>query len=373
MSVSGPTTASGLLRIAMISYYLPSESKIGVGHQVHALANELVDRGHSVDVFSPCAATEGARYRTITLPSVGRGRTFRFAFTMRRQDLSGYDVLHAHGEDYWMWRRRVPVHVRTLHGSCFEEARRIRGVKEKLRMVMLGLTEVLASVVADTTVLVSPQTRRWTPWVRTVIPNGVDAARFAAVDVPKADVPTVLFVGTWRGRKRGAELAGLFTTQVRPRVPNAQLRMVTQDAPEDLPGGIVALGRLSDEDLAVEYARAWVFCLPSSYEGFGIPYAEAMSAGVPVVATPNPGARYVTENGAYGRLVDLADVAESLIALLTDDVARASLARAGRLRSAEFELGTVADRYEQAYRSRSTAVGLKSRHSSRLVQRRAEP
>ena len=29
------------LRIAMISYYLPSESKIGVGYQVHALATEL--------------------------------------------------------------------------------------------------------------------------------------------------------------------------------------------------------------------------------------------------------------------------------------------------------------------------------------------
>ena len=36
------------LRIAMISYYLPSESKIGVGYQVHALATELAARGHEV-------------------------------------------------------------------------------------------------------------------------------------------------------------------------------------------------------------------------------------------------------------------------------------------------------------------------------------
>ena len=164
----------------MISYYLPSESKIGVGYQVHALANELARRGHSVDVFSPCAPVDGARYRHVRVALPGSLRTFRFAFAMRRRDLSAYDVLHAHGEDYWMWRRRVPVHVRTLHGSCFEEALTIRGAKEKARMVLLGFTEVLASLVADRTVLISPGTRRWTPWVRTVIPNGVDTAHFAA-------------------------------------------------------------------------------------------------------------------------------------------------------------------------------------------------
>ena len=42
------------LRIAMVSYYMPSESKLGTGHQVHALANALVDRGHDVTVFTRC-------------------------------------------------------------------------------------------------------------------------------------------------------------------------------------------------------------------------------------------------------------------------------------------------------------------------------
>ena len=65
--------------------------------------------------------------------------------------------------------------------------------------------------------------------------------------------------------------------------------MVTQDAPADPGAGITVLGRLDDEELAREYRAAWVFCLPSSYEGFGIPYAEAMASGTPVVATPNPG------------------------------------------------------------------------------------
>lgn len=335
----------------MISYYLPSESKIGVGYQVHALASELARRGHHVDVFSPCAPVDGALYSHVHVPLSGPLRTFRFAFAMRRRDLSSYDVLHAHGEDYWMWRRRVPMHVRTLHGSCFEEAIRIEGLFEKLRMVMLGFTEVLASIVADRTVLISPATRRWTPWVRTVIPNGVERMPGTGEPGGKAPVPTVLFVGTWQRRKRGAQLADVFVRDVLPVVPDAQLRMVCSDAPSALPEGVVALGRLTDDELAREYRAAWVFCLPSSYEGFGIPYAEAMEAGLPVVATPNVGARYVTGEGRYGRIAPLDRLGPLLAELLTDADVHARWADRARERAPEFELSHVADQYEAIYRA----------------------
>jgi len=339
------------MRIAMISYYLPSDSKIGVGYQVHELANELERRGHRVDVISACPPVEGALYRVWRLPLIGHLRTFRFALAIRRLDLSGYDVLHAHGDDYWLWRRRVPVHVRTLHGSCFEEAIHVRGVKERLRMVLLGLSEVMAGLVADTTVVVSPATRRWwTPWVRTVIPNGVDTSRFRPREGDKAARPTVLFVGTWGGRKRGAELARAFGEDVRPALPDAELWMVTQDAPADPGEGVRVLGRLDDRALEEAYSRAWVFCLPSVYEGFGIPYAEALASGLPVVSTPNVGSRYVLAGGAAGVLTSLDGLGTSLTALLEDQEARAGLGVAALERSRTFSLGTVVDRYERLYR-----------------------
>ena len=213
----------GPLRIAMVSYYLPSGSKIGVGYQVHELATELVRRGHHVDVFSECPPVEGAIYGHRHIRISGPMRTFRFATRLRREDFSSYDVLHAHGDDYWLWRRRVPRHVRTLHGSCFEEALRIHGFKERARMILLGFSEVLASVVADETVVVSPMTRRWTPWVHTVIPNGVDTTRFRPAPELRTEFPVVLFVGTWGGRKRGNELARIFAEQVRPAVPERRV------------------------------------------------------------------------------------------------------------------------------------------------------
>ena len=335
----------------MISYYLPSGSKIGVGYQVHELANEFARRGHSVDVFSECPPVEGALYGHHHVHLSGSLRTFRFATFLRRVDFSTYDVLHAHGDDYWLWRRRVPRHIRTLHGSCFEEALRIRGVWEKLRMVLLGFSEVLASLVADETVAVSPATLRWTPWVHRVIPNGVDTGRFHPRPVPRSANPTVLFVGTWGGRKHGADLTRIFSTEVRAALPDAELLMVTRDAPQDPGDGVRILGRLSDEDLAEAYTKAWAFCLPSSYEGFGIPYAEAMASGTPVVSTPNIGARYVTDNGRYGVLADLDALGSALVGVLSDPARIDALSRASLERSQEFSLTRVADAYEELYRT----------------------
>ncbi|HEY2645171.1 MAG TPA: glycosyltransferase family 4 protein [Galbitalea sp.] len=338
------------LRIAMISYYLPSGSKIGVGYQVHELATELVRRGHVVDVFSDCPPVPGATYGHRHVTSTGSLRTFRFALKLRRVDFGSYDVLHAHGDDYWLWRRRVPRHIRTVHGSCFEEALHIRGFGEKLRMVLLGFSEVLASLVADATVVVSPRTRRWMPWVKRIIPNGVDTTRFRPDATKRAQNPTILFVGTWENRKRGKDLAAAFERDVLPAIPEARLEMVCGDAPANPGAGVSILGRLNDQQLAEAYQRAWAFCLPSDYEGFGIPYAEAMASGVPVVATPNIGARYVTDEGKAGLLAPLAVIGDALRRVLQDASERERLAAAGEARAETFDLGRVVDSYELLYR-----------------------
>lgn len=337
------------LRVAMISYYLPTGSKIGVGYWVDQFARALVDRGHNVTIWSSCSAPDQAPYRVVQVPLSGSNRTFRFALELRRVDFSAYDVLHAHGDDYWLWRRRVPAHVRTMHGSCFSEALRIHGLRERLRMAALGLGEAIATLVADETAVISPPTRFWMPWVRTVIPDGVDLTRFArCTDVKRSEHPSILFVGTFAQRKRGRLLLQAFTDRILPVLPDAELWAVAEDFP--LAPGVLRLGRISDDALAERYRQAWVFCLPSSYEGLGIPYIEAMASGLPVVATANPGARYVTRNGRDGLLVDDDALGSSLLQLLCDEPARRTLADAGRRRAQELSLAESVDRYEQLYR-----------------------
>ncbi len=347
--MSAEETTERPLRIAMSSYYLPSESKIGAGHQAHGLGQALVRAGHSVTMFSPSARPDDARYEHHQV-AVGRPlRTFRWAFALRGQDLRGFDVFHAAGDDYWFMGKCRGAHVRTMHGSCFAEAVHIHGARSRLRMVALGLGEVLATFVADRTVLVSANTRRWFPWVHTVIPNGVDLTVFGAgAERRREEVPTILFVGTYRNRKRGKFLVETFQTQIRAAIPDAQLWMVCSDAPPA--AGVQVLGRLSDAELADRYRHAWVFCLPSTYEGFGVPYIEALAAGTPVVASPNVGAREVLDEGRFGVLADDALLGAELIALLRDPDRRDRLAVAGEERAQDYAWPIVVKQYETIYR-----------------------
>jgi phosphatidyl-myo-inositol alpha-mannosyltransferase len=335
------------LRIAMISNYLPSGSKAGVGYQAHALASSLVARGHEVTMFSLCPPMPDASYRTEQIEVGNRWRTFGFALALRRIDFSSFDVLHAHGDDYWLWRRRVRAHVRTMHGSCLAEAVRIPRLREKIRMLALGLTEILATAVADRTILVSPQTREWLPWISGVIPNGVDVERFAPNDCERSAVPTVLFVGTYANRKRGRLLMDVFEREVRPAVPTARLVMVCSDAPPA--PGVVVTGRIDEAELVAWYQQAWVFCLPSSYEGFGIPYAEALGAGLPVIATPNPGAQYVLDGGRYGVIASPEHLGSELIRLLSNADERRVASVRSLARSTTFALSSVTTAYEDLY------------------------
>ena len=340
------------MKIAMISLYLPSGSKIGVGYQAHAMANAFVERGWAVTMHSPSAKPEGALYTHVVIP-VGRScRTFRFAWELRRRDWSQFDVIHAHGDDYFLWMPS-PVHVRTMHGSCLAEALHIPRAKEKLRMILLGVAELVATCAAHRTVGVSENTRRSYPWIRQVIPNGVSLDTFHPG--AKESAPTILFVGTYRNRKRGELLMRAFEQRVRAALPEARLWMVCSDAPPA--PGVTVFGRVSEDQLAELYRKAWAFCLPSSYEGFGVPYIEAMASGTAVVATPNPGANEVLGHGRFGRIVEPEALGDALVALLSDARERERFEIDGLLRAQEFSWHHVTQQYEEVYRQLGAAVG----------------
>ena len=335
------------LRIAMASYYLPSASKIGVGWMAHRMANALVDRGHRVTMFSPAPRPADARYQHRQVEVRGNLRSFRWGWRVAKLDPTDFDVLHAHGDDHLVARGAWPAHVRTLHGSCFDEALHIHGVWERLRMFLLGVTEAVSAVRTPELVGVSRNSLRWYPWLRRVIPNGVDVQRFTPGDQHEAR-PTILFVGTYRRRKRGALLQQVFVDYVRPRLPDAQLWMVSEDAPPA--DGVEVLGRLTDEELADRYRRAWVFCLPSTYEGFGVPYIEAMASGTAVVATPNLGAREILDEGRLGVLSPDKDLGRNLVHMLCDSDEREQFAqRALREARDRYDWAVVAGAYEELY------------------------
>jgi glycosyltransferase involved in cell wall biosynthesis len=340
------------MNIAITSLYLPGGSKIGVGYQVHMLANALVGRGHGVTVFSQCAAGEDARYATEVVPARRRLATFGFAWDLRGYDFSGFDVLNAHGDDWFLWGKRRPRHVHTYHGSCFAEMLHAKGLAGRARMGALALCEYGSLLLADVTVTVSENTRRYIPGIRHVIPCGVDTKAFSPGGGERSAAPSVLFVGTMHGRKRGAMLLEKFRREIRVRVPGAELWCVCdRPAGQADEAGVQWFGRVSEAVLVDLFRRAWVFCLPSTYEGFGVPYIEAMASGVPVVASGNPGAVEVTRGGRDGVIAEDGELGGAIAGLLTDPGRRDALRELGLARSRDFSWDRVCEQYEAVYKA----------------------
>ncbi|RIE03797.1 glycosyltransferase family 4 protein [Cohnella faecalis] len=185
-------------------------------------------------------------------------------------------------------------------------------------MALLYLLELLSSLRADVTLFNSRDTRKLYPRRKKdrIVHLPVDTRVFYPIDSSEkmADPPTLLFVGGLDSRKRGGWLLELFVTRIRPALPNARLWMVCD--PGKPCEGVEYFQHASIEQLAELYRRANVFCMPSTYEGFGIPYLEAMASGTLVVTTPNPGAEELLEDGRYGWIVSDEELADALIRAL---------------------------------------------------------
>jgi glycosyltransferase involved in cell wall biosynthesis len=111
---------------------------------------------------------------------------------------------------------------------------------------------------------------------------------------------------------------------------------------------------LSDAELIARYEAAAVVIQPSEYESFGLPVAEAMSCGTPVVVSAGTGAsEWVTsECGSIVPTLDPARYADALEALLTDGEARAAAGVAARtIAQTAFDAAKIWRQREQLYRS----------------------
>jgi glycosyltransferase involved in cell wall biosynthesis len=189
------------------------------------------------------------------------------------------------------------------------------------------------------------------------VPLGVDVvpADRAAVGRVRANhrLPDdfVLFVGTLEPRKNLERLVRAIAAVGRPLV------VVGPDGWGDvrsrLDGGAAGadvrfLGFVPDDELRALYAAASVFAYPSEREGFGLPVAEAMAQGTPVVTSRGTSTEEVAGGAAV--LVDPLDV-DDIAAGIDAAVERsADLSAAGRRRAGELSWRAAAERTLTVYR-----------------------
>jgi glycosyltransferase involved in cell wall biosynthesis len=324
----------------------------GIERVAHMLADGLARRGHDVVAFTHDPKPVEAAYEVRPLPwrrfvSTWLGRRVTMGYLGNvlavLPDYHEFDAIVAHGDSLLLPLAGKPI-VRLLHGSALGEARSAHSVGRRVLQIGIYAQELITALVQPGVVAVSESARQQNPLARRVIPHGVDDRVFAPEPEERSLEPSLLFVGTLAGRKRGRLLLETFVDCVRRSHPTAMLTIVG-DAGPACPGVTYRIG-VEDRELATLYRRAWVYVTPSSYEGFGLPLLEAMACGTPVVATRNPGSVELLDDGRYGVIARDDEFGACVVALLSDAHARETLRARGLCRTREYSLKVMLDRYE---------------------------
>jgi glycosyltransferase involved in cell wall biosynthesis len=281
----------------------------GVEVHVARLAGELAELGHEVEVL--------AQSKTVRSAAVSRERGVvvrRWPVVAPRPDLAvsfgllrflrgrgrSYDVVHAHNYHsaaplLALLSGRTPlVTTPHYHGSG---ATRLTGVLHA-PYALLGrriLRRSNAVIAVSGTEAESLRARF--PFVCPhIIPNGVDARRFAVASPFQSGLPVVLSVGRLVAYKQTADVIAAL-----PFLPEVELvvigvgpesaRLVAAARELGVSGRVLFTGNVTDDELTEWYLAAGVLITLSRHEAFGLAPVEAMAAGTPVIASDIPAHR----------------------------------------------------------------------------------
>jgi glycosyltransferase involved in cell wall biosynthesis len=275
-------------------------------------------------------------------------REQRFDIVHDNQTLSyGISLMQASG---------VPV-VATIHhpltidlqnalqqaGSLYEKARRILWSPWLMQQIVARrLPRVI--VVSHTSARSVRQAFDLDAERMRVVHNGIDTEMFRPLKGVERQPGLLLYVGNSEDRNKGArfliEALRLLTEDRRDyRLAlvdhkRERLKLVPRLVKEyGLSSRVHFTGRLSTEELVRLYDQAMIVVSPSLYEGFGLPAAEAMSCGAPVIATSGGAFPEVVDHGESGWLVEPGNavaLADAIRQLSDDAPLRERLGAAGR-------------------------------------------
>jgi glycosyltransferase involved in cell wall biosynthesis len=165
-----------------------------------------------------------------------------------------------------------------------------------------------------------------------------------------------LFVGSLEPGKNLALLREVYQLSQQERLPLPPLLVVgaevsgfDQPAPGD--ESLRYLGRLSDAVLVHLYQHALALVFPSKYEGFGLPIAEAMALGCPVICSPVASLPEVGGDAACYATPDPHAYLVAMRRMTSDGTFRVDLVQQGYEQARQFSWRRCAERVLQVYRS----------------------
>ena len=276
----------------------------------------------------------------------------------------------------------VPVIIYSSHGHIFDSRAKIRGLPPRLLNFLFWIRKKIYDLSDRVIVLTSEDSKEQerlglgTHGKFKIIPNAIDLKRFSrtrtrvasleslrrALDLKAGDFPILLCVARLSPEK-GVEHLIRAVPLLTAKLPHLKL-WIAGDGPErknlekladalKLKGRIHFLGRR--HDVPELLALADIFILPSLYEAMGIAIAEAMAAGLPVIATKVGGVPGIIDDGVHGILVEpqspeaLAEAIEHLAAdrTLRERMGANAFERAQQLFSMNTMIHSVTELYEE--------------------------
>ncbi len=194
-----------------------------------------------------------------------------------------------------------------------------------------------------------------------VIYDGVDEGVYNLKEGVEKEPRRLIFVGNTEDRKKGI----LYLMQAMTMLPDDVNLMVIDGCSKwkffahdliekyNLQDRVDFRARIPSETLAIEYSKSEISVVPSVYEGFGLPAAEAMACGVPVVSSDGGALPEVVGYDGDGIIVPAKNaeaLARAIKKLLDDPKLRKDMGLRGHKRAmANFTWRKMAVRTAEVY------------------------
>lgn len=373
------------LNICMVTPEFPPNCA-GVGYYAYNLSKKLIELGNDVTVITrrfwkkvKIESFDGIkvhRVRFFPLPPIhvkihGYFLNKFFSNTIEKND---FDIIHYHSPLVPQINTNLPSIV-TFHGCWKAEGKMYDKITDfySLYVRMFNkffvrdemnsikntdkITTVSHRVASDLSTFYDVNIKEIT-----VVGNGVDINPFKPNHKINREDFSILYTGRLVYRKGLIDFVKS-AEHVCKEYPDASfiltgnggLRSTLEKMVHDLKleSNFSFLGFITQDELIRHYQTDTIYVLPSYYEGLPTTVLEAMSCGMPVVATNIPGTNEAVVDGETGLLVPPKNpraLADGIIKLLGDENLRKKMGEAGRRRvEKEFSWDIVAGKIVKLY------------------------
>ncbi len=345
---------------AVVGPPYPSPMKDVTLHKVHnkeyyiRRGRNVIDAAEPFSVLRPLDFYEYCMTRVRAFPEISTFSLRAFRFIRALHESHNFDVIHDNQSlGYGLLLLKslgIPI-VATIHHPLtidMEAAiERADDFMMKARAVMFYPT-LMQSFVAkrlDHILTVSEDSKNRirsdfgvSPARMSVAYNGIDRNIFRPLPGIKRKKGKIVFVGNVEDGKKGfvyllKAMTGIDRsvqlTAVDGGSPHRRVtsRLIKKLGIEDR---VEFTGKTSTEELVRHYNESEIAIVPSVYEGFGLPAAEAMSCGVPVIASDGGALReVVADAGIVVPARDEAAIADAINRLIADRQRLGELAEKG--------------------------------------------